>query len=84
MLIMTLSRLDKMQPNIMYISWLKRLNVIISISWLPLRQHICQTCNIARHLSLGHSMVTASHRSSEGCRFDSRLGLRNRFSEVRA
>ena len=29
------------------------------------------------------SMVRASHQSSEGCGFDPRLGLRNRFSEVR-
>ena len=31
------------------------------------------------HLSLGSSMVRASHRRSEGCGFDSRLGLRNIF-----
>ena len=29
------------------------------------------------HLSLGSSMVRASHRRSEVCGFDSRLGLRN-------
>ena len=32
---------------------------------------------------LGSSMVRASHRSSEGCMFDPRLGFRNRFSEDR-
>ena len=31
------------------------------------------------HLSLGSLMVRASHRRSEGCGFDSRLGLRNIF-----
>ena len=31
------------------------------------------------HLSLGSSMVRASHWRSEGCGFDSRLGLRNIF-----
>ena len=31
------------------------------------------------HLSLGSSMVRASHRRSEGCGFNSRLGLRNIF-----
>ena len=31
-----------------------------------------------------YSVVRASHRSSEGCRFDRSKGLRNRFSEVRA
>ena len=31
------------------------------------------------HLNLGSSMVRASHRRSEGCGFDSRLGLRNIF-----
>ena len=36
------------------------------------------------HLSLGSSIVRASHRSSEGCGFDSRLGLRNCFPENRA
>ena len=30
-------------------------------------------------LSLGSSMVRVSHRKSEGCGFDSRLGLRNIF-----
>ena len=40
-------------------------------------------CTFARHLSLGSSMVRASHRLSESCRFDPRLGLRNRFSDVR-
>ena len=46
--------------------------------------HICQTCTLAHHLSLGNSMVRASYWSSEGCRFDPRLGLRNCFSEYRA
>ena len=34
------------------------------------------TCTLAHHLSLSSSMVRASHRSSEGCGFDPRLGLR--------
>ena len=38
-------------------------------------------CTLAHHLSLGSSMVRTSHRSSESCGFDPRLGLRNRFSE---
>ena len=46
--------------------------------------YICRTCSSALHLSLGSSMVRASHRSSEGCGFDPRLGLKNRFSEDRA
>ena len=50
---------------------------------LPLRLHICQTCTLACHLSLGNSMIRASHRSSEGCGFDPHLGLRNLFPEVR-
>ena len=37
-----------------------------------------------KKMSLGSSMVGASHRSSEGCGFDPHLGLRNRFSEDRA
>ena len=41
------------------------------------------TCTSAHHLSLGSSMVRPSHRSSEGCGLDPRLGLRNRFSEDR-
>ena len=53
-------------------------------SWLPLRSHICRICTLARHLSLGSSMVRASYRSSEGCGFDPCLGLRNRSSEDRA
>ena len=57
---------------------------IIYISWLLLRQHICRTCTLAHHLSLGSSMVRASHRSSEGCGFDPHLELRNCFSEVKA
>ena len=32
--------------------------------WLPLRLHICRTCTLAHHLSLGSSMVRASYRSS--------------------
>ena len=56
----------------------------INISWLPLRSHISRTCTLAHHMSLGSSMVRASHRSSEGCGFDPCLVLRNRFSEVRA
>ena len=35
-------------------------------------------------LGLGGSMVGASHLSSGGCRFDTRLALRIRFSENRA
>ena len=35
------------------------------------------------HLSPGSSMVRASHRRSEGCGFDSRLGLRNIFLSLR-
>ena len=60
-----------------------RINNIINISWLPPRSHICRTCTLARHLSLGSSMVRASHRSSEGRGFDPRPGLNNRFSENR-
>ena len=56
---------------------------IINISWLPLSQHIYQTCARAQLLSLGSSMVSASHRSSHSCGFDPPLRLRNRFSEVR-
>ena len=43
-----------------------------------------RTCTLAHYLSLGSSMVRASYRSSEGCGFNPRLGLRNRFSEYRA
>ena len=50
-------------------------NLYLSVAYL------CRTCTWARHLSLGSSMVRASHRSSEGCGFDPRLGLRHRFSE---
>ena len=35
------------------------------------------------HLSPGISMVRASHRRSEGCGFDSHLGLRNIFLSLR-
>ena len=59
-------------------------NTSINLSWLPLRSHICRTCNLARHLSLGSWMVRASHRSSEGCGFDSHPGLKNHFSGFRA
>ena len=45
-------------------------------------QPSCRTC--AFHLSLGSSMVRASHRSYDGCRLDPRLRVRNCFSEVRA
>ena len=45
---------------------------------------ICRICTLARHLSLGSSMVRAPHRSSKGCGFNPRLGLRSRSSEVRA
>ena len=51
---------------------------------LPLMSHISRTCTLAYHLSLGSSMIRASHRSSEGCGFDPRIELRNRFSEDRA
>ena len=57
-------------------------NSIINISWLPHGLHICRLCTLARHLNLGSSMVRASYRSSDGCGFNPRLGLRNRFSEV--
>ena len=57
-------------------------NIIINISCLPHWQHICRTCTLAHHLSLGGSMVRVSHQSSEGCRFDPRLGLKNRSFEV--
>ena len=51
--------------------------------WAP-EPHICRTCTLARHLNLGSSMVRAPYRSSEGCGFDPRLGLRSRFFEYRA
>ena len=38
--------------------------------------------HLAHHLSLGSSMVRASDRSSEGCGFDPRLGLRNHFLSI--
>ena len=57
---------------------------IISIQWLLLRSHVCRTCTLVHYLSLGCSMVWASHKSSEGCGFDPRLGLTNRFFEDRA
>ena len=42
-----------------------------------------RTCTLVHHLSLGSSMVKASHRSSlEGWGFDPRLGLRNRFLRI--
>ena len=40
---------------------------IINISRLLLRQFVCRTCTLARHLSLSSSMVRASQLSSEGC-----------------
>ena len=55
--------------------------IIIKIQSLPLRSHICRTRFSAHHLSRGSSMVSGSYQSSEGCGFDPRLGLRNRFSE---
>ena len=48
-----------------------------------IRQRICRTCTWDRSVCLGSLVVRASHRSSEGCGFDSSLGRRNRFSEVR-
>ena len=54
----------------------------LEISWIIYLQ-ICRTCTFACYLGLGHSVVTASHQSSEGCGFDLRLGLWNRFSEDR-
>ena len=41
-----------------------------------------QICTLAHHLSLGTSMVRASHRSSEGCGFNPCLGLRNHFLSI--
>ena len=38
--------------------------------------------HLAHHLSLGSSMVRASHRSSEGCGFDPHLGLGNHFLSI--
>ena len=46
------------------------------------RTYIYRICNLARHLSLGSSMVRASNRSSEGCGFDPRLGLRYHFLSI--
>ena len=43
--------------------------MLVMIWWLPLRSHICRTYTLADHLSLGSSMVRASHRSLEGCGF---------------
>ena len=37
---------------------------------------------LAHHLSVGSSMVRASHRLSERCGFDRRLGLRNEFLSI--
>ena len=39
---------------------------------------------IIYHIYLGSSMVRACNQSSEGCGFDLRLGLRNRFLEYKA
>ena len=61
-----------------------RINTIITILRLLLLQDICRTCTLALHLRLESSIVRASHRSSEGCGFDPRLGLGNCFSGVRA
>ena len=41
--------------------------------------YICRTCALARHLSLGNSMVRASYQSSEGCGFDPGLGAQKSF-----
>ena len=60
-------------------SRLEKVNNIVNISWLPLRSHERRNCALVCH----SSMVRASYRSLEGCGFDPRLGLRNRFSEVR-
>ena len=52
------------------------------ISWQSHRQHKCRTNTSARHLSLGISMFRVSHRSSSGCGFDPRLGLRDFFLRI--
>ena len=44
--------------------------------------YLCFICTLAHHLSLSSSMVRASHRSSESCGFDPRLGLRNHFLSI--
>ena len=49
---------------------------IMASAWVA---HICQSCTIARHLSLSSSTVKASHRSPEDSGFDPFQGLRNRF-----
>ena len=59
-------------------------HLIIYKQWLPLRLHICRTGTLGHHLNFGSSIFRASHRSSDGCEFDPRLGLRNRFPENRA
>ena len=41
----------------------------------PLSSHIRRSCTLARHPSLGRSIIRASHRPSEGCGFDPRMGL---------
>ena len=53
-------------------TYIYRITTIIKILWLrlSLRSHICRTWTLARHLSPGSSMVSAPHRSSEGCGFD--------------
>ena len=38
--------------------------------------------HLAHHLTLGSSMVRASHLSSEDCGFDPHLGLRNQFPSI--
>ena len=61
-----------------------RCNNIINKYCFPLRSYISRTCTLPYHLYLGSSVARASHRTSEGCVFNLRLGLRNRFSEERA
>ena len=58
---------------------LERVNNIFNIWWLPLRSHERRNRALVCH----SSMVRASYRSSEGCGFYPRLGLRYRFFEVR-
>ena len=48
------------------------------------RQHICRTCTYVRHPSLGSALVRASHRLSEGYRFNPRLDLRYRITEIKS
>ena len=56
-------------------------------SWWPIRRcdHWATGWTWAHHVSLGgYSVVRLSNWSFEGCCFDSRLGLRNGFLEIRA